>query len=57
MDYIYHVGNLAVDRVYDGDLDTRATRLERAAKDGKVVLYQTRCYVGFQYHCRPVRGA
>ncbi len=67
LDTIYHVGNLAVDREARGDdgqltgraaeLDDLADRLWRAARRGKVILYQRRHPQGWEYHSVPVRGA
>ena len=71
MDFIYHVGHLAVDRNvrvsgFDGPLteaaeavEEVAARMMNAATRGMVVLYQKRrrSGYGFEYHCVPVRGA
>lgn len=61
LDTIYHVGHLAVDREADSEngvlLDKKASRLWSAAKQGEVHLYQRRCFLGFEYHCRAVKEA
>lgn len=58
-DIIYHVGHLAIDRELEGNdaLHARATELYDAARRGAVILYQRRCYAGFEYHARFIRGA
>lgn len=67
IDVIYHIGHLAVDRDTrepDGSLTEEAKKLHEkaaekldAAEQGKLVLYQRRCIFGFEYHCRPIKGA
>ncbi len=67
MDFIYHVGHLAIDRNIknlNGSLTNEANKLhEKATRmlwlsdTGKAFLYQRRCMYGFEYHCRPITGA
>ncbi len=57
LDIIYHVGHLASDRERNLDLDLLASKMMANAELGRVLLYQRRSADGFEYHCRPVRGA
>lgn len=62
-DIIYHVGRLDIDRLEDGALDRKASRMMLQAREGKVILYQrrpgprTEFFNVFEYHARFIKGA